>query len=89
MNIIETISNAAEVLEGDEWQSITWTPYGIAKLINQTFQDLGSDKQIPPQMMYQYAAKGMIVKGEKGRKTFTAEEVGAFVIRYVSKHIEK
>lgn len=87
VNIIESTTQAMQALEGDEWESITWTPYGIAKLINQLFQDLGSDKQIPPQMMYNYDRNGMIVRGQKNRKTYTAEEVGAFAVKYVSKHV--
>jgi hypothetical protein len=88
VNIIESTTNAMQALEGDEFETITWTPYGIAKLINQLFSDLGSDKQIPPQQMYNYARNGMIVKGYKG-KEFSAEQAAAYAVKYVSKHLNK
>lgn len=85
MNAIDTISQVMSQY-GDEWENIGYTPYAVAQIINDTFVELGSDKSIRPQMMYNYARNGLI-NGVKGSKLYTAEEVGAFVIRYVSKHI--
>lgn len=65
-----------------------YTPYAIAKLINQVFQATSTDKEIPPQMMYIYASKGMLAgKASKGRKIYTSEEVYTFVTKYTSKHV--
>jgi hypothetical protein len=64
----------------------TNSPYGIAKIINQVFEVTGNDKRIPPQMMYNYALKGMIVKGEKGRKVYTRDETVTYVTKYTGKH---
>lgn len=73
-----------EVLEGilvqDEYSS-----YGIHTVINLILVANGLDK-IRPQMMYNYARNGLIVKGEKifgpSLRNFTPSEVAEFIIRY-------
>jgi DUF4097 and DUF4098 domain-containing protein YvlB len=65
----------------------TITAYKIATIVNGVFKVTGTDKQIPPQMMYNYSRNGMIVKGVKGAKTFNEAEVTAFVTKYVNKYI--
>src|SRR3954468_3402119 len=84
---VETIEATIEGLleiafEGNE----TVTPYRIAILINGAFEVLGSDKRIPTQYMYNYDRNGMIVKGKKGAKAYTVDEVRAFMTKYVNKH---
>jgi hypothetical protein len=63
-----------------------FTPYKIATIINKVFEATFTDKKIPTQMMYIYASKGMIVKGNKS-KSYTNDEVYAFVFKYTSKHV--
>jgi len=65
----------------------TISPYKIAKVINTVFTSTLTEKQIPAQMMYQYASKGMIVKG-KVSKQYTKDEVTTYVLKYTSKHVE-
>jgi hypothetical protein len=65
----------------------TISPYKIAKIINTVFQSTMTEKQIPAQMMYQYASKGMISKGNKS-KEYTKDEVTTYVLKYTSKHVE-
>jgi len=67
----------------------TITPYKVATIINGTFKITGTDKQIPPQMMYTYDKNGMIAKGFKGVKAYNREQVTAFVTKYTAKHIAK
>lgn len=63
----------------------TYTSYGISTVLNKILVANGSDK-IRPQMMYNYARNGLIVKGEKifgaSLRDFTTEEVSEFLIRY-------
>lgn len=62
-----------------------YTSYGISTVLNQILVANGSDK-IRPQMMYNYARNGLIVKGEKifgaSLRDFTTNEVMEFLIRY-------
>jgi hypothetical protein len=68
-------------------QDTTISPYKIAKVINKVFEATMTSKQIPAQMMYNYASKGMIAKGNKG-KEYTKDEVTTYVLKYTSKHVE-
>jgi hypothetical protein len=63
------------------------TAYKIHNIINGAFKVLGIAKVVPPQMMYNYDRNGLIVKGKKGVKRYTADEVYAFVTKYVNKYI--
>lgn len=69
-------------------QSDTITPYGIAKVLNTVLRAFAHEKVIVPQMMYNYVRNGLIVKGEKGRKEYTADEVVAFANKYLGKIIK-
>lgn len=64
----------------------TVSAYGIAKILNRVLVANGS-KEIRPQMMYNYAKNGLIVRGEKVAgetlREFTSEEVAEFVCRFV------
>lgn len=64
----------------------TVSPYKVAKIVNGVFEATNTDKRIPPQMMYQYASKGMISKGNKS-KEYTKDEVTTFVNKYTAKHV--
>lgn len=67
-------------------KSETITAYKIAKVINGVFETVGNEKRIPPQMMYNYSSKGMIVKGYKG-KEYTFDQTVEYVMKYTSKHV--
>jgi hypothetical protein len=65
-----------------------WSPYAIHVIVNRTLQAVGIEKKIPPQMMYQYAKKGML-NGTKDTIRFTSEETVAFVTKYINKNTSK
>lgn len=79
--IVDQITN--EIFGAD----VTISPYKIAKIINKVFEATMTVKQIPAQMMYQYAQKGMISKGNKS-KEYAKDEVLTYVNKYTSKHVE-
>jgi hypothetical protein len=62
-----------------------YSAYGIHTVLNKILVEVGAEK-IRPQMMYNYARNGMIVRGAKifgeTLRPFTASEVREFVIRY-------
>ena len=68
----------------------SYTPYEISKVLNQILKDSGSDRTIRPQMMYNYARNGLIVRGEKifgeSLRRITKIEVISFIGRYVEKN---
>jgi len=70
-------------------EDLKFTPYAVAKVVNAALEEAGVERRIPPQMMYNYARNGLIVKGEKGRKEYTRDEVRAFVSAYVTKQLAK
>ena len=67
----------------------TYTPYGVAKLLNDTFTANGIDRTVPPQMIYNYTKNGMI-NGTKYPKTagvtFDEDTVKAWIIKYIEKN---
>jgi len=68
-----------------------FTAYQIAKLINIRLAEAGF-QDVRPQMIYNYDRNGMIVKGEKNvtaRRTFTKDEVTAFVDKFVTKRMSQ
>jgi len=62
-----------------------YSAYGIHTVLNQVLVANGLDK-IRPQMMYNYARNGLIVKGAKifgqSLRNFTKDEVAEFIVRY-------
>jgi hypothetical protein len=72
------------LVEGDLQQD-SYTAYGIASVLNKILAR--NDREpVRPQMMYNYARNGLIVKGEKvtGQtlRMFTKAEVATFIVRY-------
>jgi hypothetical protein len=67
------------------------TAFKVAKIINGVLEIHGSDKRVPPQMMYQYGPKGMIAKRTKGMKgseiRYTKDEVIEYVRKYTNKNV--
>jgi hypothetical protein len=72
-----------------------YKPYGIHTLINRALEVLGADRQIAPQMIYNYSRNSLIVRG-RGEKVngkvvnkdhvYDSEQVTKFMIRYLSKN---
>lgn len=85
LTLPEIVAQLTEEVFGDDE---TITPYKIHKIINATFKVVGFEKQIPPQMMYNYSRNGGINK-VKGAKLYTKDEVIVFVSKYVHKMINK
>jgi hypothetical protein len=88
VNIIDIISKLIQQYDDVLGECSLWTPYAIAGLITDTYCELGSDKKVRGQMMYNYDRQGLIVKGMKDKKRYTAEEAAVFALRYVHKHID-
>ena len=82
-----TVADAIDSLLAVAFDGVeTVTPYKIATLINGTFEVLGVAKRIPTQMMYNYDRNGMIVKGKKGVKAYSKDEVQTYMNKYVNKY---
>lgn len=77
----------ADLVDGIDTDEIT--PYVLHKVVNTTLEVMGLDYRVRPQMMYNYAANGMIVKGQKGLKRFTRIQVAEFTIRFVNRQLSK
>jgi hypothetical protein len=43
----------------------TLTPYACAKIANETIKERGFEKELPPQMFYNYVSKGYIKSTDK------------------------
>jgi hypothetical protein len=68
------------------------TFYQLAKYLNSSLYQLevtknGSPYQVRPQMMYNYASSGMIVKGDKNAKSVTRLQAYEFICRFINKLI--
>jgi len=79
----EIVDIVRSLVEASE--TTTWSPYAIHVVVNRCFQVMGIEKKIPPQMIYQYAKKGML-NGTKDTLRFTTEETVAFVTKYLNKN---
>jgi len=65
------------------------SPYRIHVIVNLVLDVVNPAYQVRPQMMYNYAKNGLIVKGEKGNKKFTKANVIDFVTRFVTRNASK
>ena len=74
-----------EVVEATE--KTGYTPYAISVLLNEAYEELGINKTIKSQMLYNYAAAGRI-NGVKGMKSYTEAEVQAFIKKMVMKNLK-
>jgi len=64
----------------------TMTPYAAAKTVNAALDGAGLDKKIPPQMMYNYAAKGYVETVlVDGKKRITSEGLQTWLVGYINK----
>lgn len=62
-------------------QTTTVSPYAAAKLVNEILSGYGL-KNIPPQMMYNYVAKGYIPSTDK---KINVEDLHEWTIKYLTK----
>ena len=62
------------------------TPYAVIKATNEVFVRLGVDKELPTQMGYQYAKKGMF-GNEKGTKKITRDQAITWITKYITKTV--
>jgi hypothetical protein len=60
------------------------TPFQAHKFVNAAFREAGINKQIPPQMLYNYAAKGKFEIGysEDGRKVVDRDSFANWFATY-------
>jgi hypothetical protein len=81
--IDQLVSDIVDATESDDF-----TAYGVWRVLTDALEAAGVEKKIPSQMMYNYSKNGLISKAKKGdmKVHYTADEVKAFAIRYVSKH---
>ena len=70
----------------DSFDVDVFTPYQIHNAVNSVLKALGSEYRVRPQMMYNYDVNGLIVKGAKGQKRYTSDEVYDFVVRFVNRN---
>jgi hypothetical protein len=87
---VPTLPEIVAELVGTEQKE--FTAYSVATFVNKTFEVLGNEKRVPPQMMYNYTRNGLVAKGKKGKATdirYSNDEVQAFVNKYVGKQINK
>lgn len=65
-----------------------YSAYQVHVVLNRVLKANGVDG-VRPQMMYNYATNGLIVKGMKGLKRFTPQQVCDFVVRFVNRNVSK
>jgi hypothetical protein len=64
----------------------TLTPYSAHTIVNAELAKLHIIKKIPPQMMYQYVAKGYIPSiVVDGKKRIKEEDLRTWFVKYVTK----
>jgi hypothetical protein len=93
----ETVGETAPLTVEDVVESLVaelgeeTSAYGVHVVINRTFEALGLDIRIPPQMMYNYSRNGMLgrKKNEDGTPNtnhkYNQEMIKAFAIKFVGK----
>lgn len=79
MHKIETLN--VETKLSDE----SYTPYKLAKLVNELLDEANIMKELPAQMFYTYAKKGMF-GNEKNTKIITREQAVSWVVKYFTKN---
>lgn len=72
--------------DNNETEITLYTPYQCAKIVNEWLSELEISKVIPPQMMYTYTKKNMIVSTEiEGKKFVSLEDLENWFRKYVNK----
>jgi hypothetical protein len=66
------------------------SPYGAAKIVNLTLAEMGVDKKVPPQMMYNYVRQNILPTYElDGKKYLRVTEFRIWLEKYTSKMVTK
>lgn len=84
-----TEQQTTEVTLADLFTEETYSPYGLSVLVNEILTAAGIEKELPPQMFYNYTAKGYIetVDGNKGKgRKVSKEKALEWTERYLQKH---
>lgn len=69
---------------------MSMTPYAAAKIVNARLAEEGIEKEIPPQMMYNYTKKNMIANEiVEGKKRITQAGLNEWLLGYVNKLLGK
>lgn len=85
----QVVAMVRELIFGERELVEDITPYRVHELANVLFDRLGSEYRVRPQMMYNYDRNGLIVKGLKDAKRYTAAQVAEFLARFVSRNVKK
>ena len=66
-----------------------YTPYRATKIVNEMIKDRGVERTLPPQMLYNYTAKGYIpsTKTEDGKRTVTHQDLVTWFEGYFQKNL--
>lgn len=88
-NIVDMIEN--DEIELDDSPVGGYTPYAIAKALNEVLKGFGVEPErfVAPQMLYQYSKNGRIngTKAEKGGAVrYTQDEVESFIAKFVARN---
>ena len=82
----ETKTQTLEELIASKFEAETFSPYGLAKIVNEILSILGSSKILPPQMFYTYAKKGMI-KADSSKYIAKIDAI-EWTSKYIAKNIQ-
>jgi hypothetical protein len=67
-----------------------YSPYALTSVVNEVLRSCGIEKQLPPQMMYQYTSdkkRYIPTVVVEGRRYVTRDEAIAWTEKYVLKHL--
>lgn len=84
VDLVTLVGDLVDELNVDEI-----TPYQVHTVVNKALAAMDTEYRVRPQMMYNYATNGLIVKGMKGLKRFTPQQVCDFVVRFVNRNVSK
>jgi hypothetical protein len=78
-----------EEIQNTEGQTLT--PYEVFRLWQHAIDTHNIDRELKPQMAYNYDRNGLIVKGRSAKETkiagrYTVEEANAFVAKWLMKN---
>lgn len=89
-NEINSIDDVVRHLLESVSDSVLLSPYAIAKIYND-YATIAGVPEVRPQMMYNYSANGMIVKGSKkhNEHRYTKAETYVFLVKFVPRQLLK
>lgn len=62
-----------------------FTLYQLAKAVNKAREEVGVEGTVRPQMIYNYARNGMVVRGRKSTENVTRDQAQEFLTRYLDR----